>query len=103
MKPWRSYHEDLITDLKDPEEAIAYLNAALEAADQKAFLLALRNVAEAHGSMTLLSRRAKLHRVSLYKMLSKKGNPSLGSLMALMDVLGVRLFIGQKQNLKKAA
>jgi probable addiction module antidote protein len=39
------------------------------------FLLALRNVAEARG-MTKLAARSKLNRESLYKMLSKRGNPS---------------------------
>ncbi len=42
------YHEDLVETLKDPDEAIGYLRAALEESDMpKVFLIALRNVAEA--------------------------------------------------------
>jgi len=44
-----TYQEDLIEALKDPREAAAYLNAAMEEGDRELFLLALRNVAEAHG------------------------------------------------------
>jgi DNA-binding phage protein len=44
-----TYQEDLIEALKDPREAAAYLNAAVEGDDRALFLLALRNVAEAHG------------------------------------------------------
>jgi DNA-binding phage protein len=45
-----TYHHDLIESLKDPEEAIGYLRAALEEADMpEVFLLAMRDVAEAKG------------------------------------------------------
>ncbi len=59
MKPSRSYHQELIEDLKDPAEASAYLNASLEAGDQSAFLLVLRNVLEARGNMTKIARDSK--------------------------------------------
>lgn len=41
-----SYNEFLIEQLRDPEEAAAYLNAAMEE-DEDTFLLALQNVANA--------------------------------------------------------
>lgn len=50
----KNYQEWLIEKLKDQDEAVAYLNAALEESlkgdeeSQHLFLLALRNVAEAH-------------------------------------------------------
>lgn len=49
------YHTELIESLKDHAHAVAYLNAALEenlkgdAESQKLLLMALKNVAEAHG------------------------------------------------------
>ena len=49
MPKTKNYQEELIEDLKDPSEAANYLNAALEDADPEVFLLALRDVAEAHG------------------------------------------------------
>ncbi len=93
----KSYHEDLIESLKDPEEAIGYLRAALEENDMpEVFLLALRNVAEARG-MSQLAREAHLNRENLYKILSKRGNPELESLYAILDALGLKLSIELKQ------
>jgi DNA-binding phage protein len=48
-KKTTSYQKDLIEALKDPREAVAYLNAVMDEGDRELFLLALRNVAEAHG------------------------------------------------------
>jgi probable addiction module antidote protein len=93
MKKSKSYHEDLINDLKNPMTAIGYLNAVLEDGDQEAFLLALRNVAEARGGFSKLSRLAKLNRVNLYHMLSKKGNPELNTLEKILHSLGFRLAV----------
>lgn len=76
----------------DPEEAAAYLNAALEDGAQDVFLLALRDIAEAKG-MSRLSRNAKLNRESLYRMLSSKGNPQLSSLESILESAGLRLAI----------
>jgi probable addiction module antidote protein len=72
---WRDYDDYLIESLKDRRLAEAYLNAALEEDDARVFLLALRDVAQARG-MSKLAARSKLNRESLYKMLSKRGNPA---------------------------
>ena len=98
MKPAKDYREDLIEDLKNPEEAFAYLNAALEAWDKKAFLLALRNVLEAHGGMTRISRHTKINRVSLYKMLSTNGNPAFENILRLLQTAGIRLQVVPRPN-----
>lgn len=98
-----SYKKILIERLKKtPKEAIGYLNAALEEEDDpRVFLLALKDVAEAYGGMSLLSEKTSLHRVSLYRMLSKNGNPEISSVNRLLRVFGLRLAVTQK--LKKAA
>jgi DNA-binding phage protein len=44
-----NYQEILVKHLQDPEQAIAYLNAAIEEDDAGLFLIALKNVAEAQG------------------------------------------------------
>jgi probable addiction module antidote protein len=87
------YHPLLIEALKQPKEAEAYLTVALEQGDPKMFLVALRNVAEARGGIGKVAAKSKLNRESLYRMLSKKGNPSLASLTALLKSLGFRLAI----------
>ncbi len=92
MKPSKSYQESLIQSLKEPREVAEYINAALEEDDLDIFLLALRNVAEAHG-MTTVSRQAKLNRVSLYRMLSKRGNPEFQSVLQLLNSWGLKLSV----------
>ena len=87
-----SYYEGLLQRLEDAEQATAYLNAALEDGDQEVFLLALRDVAEAHG-ISKLSQDAQLNRENLYRMLSRQGNPQLTSLIALLKSMGLRLSI----------
>nr|NGX38649.1 hypothetical protein [Chlamydiota bacterium] len=77
----KNYQKWLIENLKDHDEAVAYLNAALEESlkgdeeSQHLFLIALRNVAEAHGGIGNLAKRTGMGRESLYKTLSQKGNP----------------------------
>ena len=93
MSRSKKYQDDLVQALKDPEEAAAYLNASLEAGEPEAFLLALRNVAEAHGGMGELAKSTNLNRENLYRMLSKQGNPELQSLALLLNSLGFRLAI----------
>ena len=91
MKAGVDYYEYLIKHLrKNPDEAAAYLNAALEAGDKGAFLLALRNVMEVLGGMTKMSDRTKINRVSLYKMLSPNGNPGFENIMRILQTAGIR-------------
>lgn len=45
-----SYRERLLESLKNADEAAQYLNACLEDEDGRVFLLALRDVADAHGN-----------------------------------------------------
>lgn len=98
-----SYQKDLIESLKDPCEAAAYLNAAIEEGDRAVFLLAIRNVAEANGGMAAVAKKAKLSRESLYRMLSNKGNPEIKSLTTLLHTMGLRLSIEAEPHSCKAA
>ena len=90
--PIKDYDELLIEDLRDLDEAAAYLTACFE--DSEAvFLQGLRKVAEAHGGLSTIASNAGLNRESLYRMLSEEGNPRLSSLSALLGSLGLRLQI----------
>jgi DNA-binding phage protein len=61
MPTHKPYHSYLIESLKDPAEATAYLDAVLEDGDLKHILLALKNVVEAHESLsnTLIDAQRK--------------------------------------------
>ena len=93
----KKYQDWLIDKLKDHDEAVAYLNAALEESlkgdeeSQHLFLLALRNVAEAQGGVAQLAKKARVGRESLYKALSKTGNPKWHTLVSLIIGLGLNL------------
>lgn len=90
----KRYQDELIEALQDPQEAQAYLNAALEDGNSEVFLLALRDVAEARlGGVRQLANQTQLNRESLYRMLSEKGNPELSSLNAILTTLGFRLAV----------
>jgi probable addiction module antidote protein len=102
-KKTTTYQEDLIETLKDPREAAAYLNAAMEEGDRELFLLALRNVAEANGGMAAVSEKSKLNRESMYRMLSKKGNPEIKSILTLLHSMGLKMSIEPKITPSKAS
>ena len=93
-----SYQEDLVESLKNPKEAAAYLNAAIEEGERELFLLALRNIAEAQGGIATIAEKAHLNRENLYRMLSKRGNPEIKSLLTLLHAMGLELTVKtQKQ------
>ena len=94
----KTYHEILIAALKDPAQAASYLNVVLEEKDPKMFLVALRNVAEARGGLSKLSRQTRLNRANLYRVFSKTGNPEIQTLSHILDTLGLRLAVETKSH-----
>ena len=97
MEKYRDFKDYNIEKLRDPEEAKVYLSVALEEyeedSDTEAFLLALRDVAEAQGELTKLALDTGLNRQNLYKTLSEKGNPRLQTVEAILHQLGFRLSV----------
>ena len=93
----KNYKADLLTRLADPEYAAAYLTQVLAEKDSAAFLIALKDVVEAGGGPGKLARRVGLKRPSLYKILSKKGNPTLETLQEILKPLGLRLCIASDE------
>jgi probable addiction module antidote protein len=96
-----SYRDALIESLKDPNEAMEYLDACLRDGDPRIFLLALKDVADAHGGVRALSEATQLNRENLYRALSKSGNPSFQTLSAILGALGLRLSVGSAAPRKK--
>ena len=77
----------------DSTEAInAYMEEAL-ATDDPAFIAkALGTIARAHG-MSQIARKTGLSRESLYKALSAEGNPEFGTVIRVMQALGLKFSI----------
>jgi probable addiction module antidote protein len=89
----KNYKDDLTKRLRDPEYAADYLAQVLAEKDSAAFLIALKDVVEASGGMGNLSGRVGVKRPSLYKILSKNGNPTLATLQEILKPLGLRISI----------
>lgn len=86
------YEKSLFEDLRNPEEAAAYLNAALEDGSQEIFLMALRDVAKARG-ISGVAKAASVNRENLYRILSENGNPQLSNLASILKTLGLKLSV----------
>jgi probable addiction module antidote protein len=80
--------------LKTPEECALYLEAAFaEAGDDPTFIAkAIGDVARARG-MSKTARDVGITREGLYKALSEEGNPSFGTVLKVLSVLGLRLHV----------
>ena len=78
--------------MRDPVEAAAYVEAILELNDPAALLVALRQIARAHG-MAEVARRADLGEKTLFRALSDKGNPTLATVRKVLHAVGLRLSV----------
>ena len=93
-----SHHDLEVEELRtDREQAIAYLKIAMESLDdpedRAAGLLALRAIAEAYGGLGKIAQEAGISRESLYRALSPTGNPTLKTLIAVLNTVGMRLSV----------
>ena len=78
----------------NPEFAAEYLRAALEDDDEPGVLLiALRRIAEARGGIAKVAKAAGIERESLYRALSRRGNPRLSTLVAVTRAVGLKLTV----------
>ena len=89
-----SHDEAIIRRLrKDPEFAAEYVKAALEDTEEPLVLLiALRHLAQARG-IAKVAKAAGIERESLYRALSRRGNPRLSTLVAVTKAIGLKLTV----------
>ena len=78
--------------LTSEQDAIDYLDAAAETGDPKLMQAAIGDVAKARG-MGQIAKEAGVGRESLYKSLSRDGNPSFATILKVVHALGGRLTI----------
>lgn len=88
-------HDSAMAELyrSDPELALAVINGILEGGDQAELLVVLRQMTQAFGGMQAVAEQAKLNPTQLYRTLSPKGNPALGSLTGILKAMGLRLAV----------
>ena len=102
MRNYRKFKDYHIEQLRDPEDAKIYLSVALEDyeinEDIDAFLLAVRDVAEAQGGISKLAERLSLTYDGLNKVLSENGNPQLNTIREILHELGFKFSIEAREN-----
>ena len=77
--------------LADDNNAAALLDAAFAGGDEGDIMYALREVAMAKEGVAGVAEATGLSRETLYRTLSRSGNPRLSTLLAVMRAAGVRL------------
>jgi probable addiction module antidote protein len=93
--PTKEYQTDLLARLSNSNYAATYLKAAfdetLSDGNTEAFLLALKNVVEAKGSTQAIANKSKISRQHLYRILSGDGNPTLDTLISILQAVGLTI------------
>jgi len=85
-------HTDFLREhLADDANVAALLDEALAGGDEGDVMYALRAISEARGGIASVATVTGLSRETLYRTLSRNGNPRLSTLLALMRASGVRL------------
>lgn len=87
LKTW-----DASEHLDSQEMVFAYMNAAMEEGDPSLFTAALGDVARARG-MTEIAKKAGVSRESLYRALSRDGNPEFATIVKVMNAMGLRMSV----------
>jgi DNA-binding phage protein len=93
----KSYHRYLIESLKDPTEAAAYLDSIVEDGDLEHIVLALKNVAEARGSLVELSTRIGSNWENFHQLLARRELPELLTITELLSEVGLKLSVTVKE------
>lgn len=93
VNPQRSSLYNPADELKTAEDIAAYLEIAMEDEDERVLLMALRNSTDSIGGMTELARRTGLSRETLYRTLSRQGNPKFTTLRSILRAFGLTLSV----------
>lgn len=88
-------HYDPAETLRDPQSVPFFLTLAFETADAGYIAHALGIAARSEG-MTDIARRTGLSREALYRSLTENGNPTLRSVLAVLDAMGLSLAVVEK-------
>jgi len=81
---------DAAEHLRTREDMAAYVACALEEGDPALIAAALGDIARAQG-MTKIAKQTGLGRESLYKTLSREGNPELATVLKVFSSVGLKL------------
>ena len=90
-----SWDDYMTATLQDSNEAIAYLELALEEyqkdGDTSALMHAIQRVAESRGGISKLAKETQLNRQNLYRIFSNKISPRFDTLSKILRALGITI------------
>jgi probable addiction module antidote protein len=92
-KKLRTYAYDSAAHLNSKTAIQAYMEEAMATHDPKFIAEALGTIARARG-MSQVAKKTGMSRESLYKALSTEGNPEFGTVIRVMDALGLKFSVG---------
>jgi probable addiction module antidote protein len=81
--------------LKSEDDILEYIKVWMEDGTPREIASALRDVARSRG-MSEIARKAGLGRQALYNALSDNGNPTLETLTAVLNALGLQLTVQKR-------
>ena len=81
--------------IETKEDIIAFLEEAIEENDPDFLLRTIGHIARSKG-MTQLAKELNIDRKGLYKALAPDGNPSFKTVFKLIELLGLRIKLEQK-------
>ena len=95
---FRKFEEHLYEKLRDPEYAAMYMETAMEMGGVDDFLQALQEVIKAQeGGMRRAAEEIGHGRESLYKSISKRGNPGIKTVSNLLETLGLKITVTPRE------
>lgn len=88
---------DAANYLDGREDEADLLSDAVADGDPRYIAAALGAVARAHGGISELARNTGLHRQTLQKALSERGNPTLDTVLKVLGALGLQMTIERRE------
>jgi len=102
MKKYRTWHEVLVEQLMDPDEALDYLQFAIDGyqkdGDTSFFLRALRTVAESQGGIAEVAKKIGIAPESLSEILASDDPPRIDTYGTILNAFGWQLAIQPLEN-----
>jgi len=92
-------HTEFLREHLDDANVAALLNEALAGGDEGDVMYALRAICDARAGVANVATATGLSRETLYRTLSRNGNPRLSTLLALMRASGLRLRVERADSL----
>ena len=101
------YREGLLKRLTNPRYASQLLKYSFEEScrdgNWEAFGLVLQDVIEALGNKRAFAKKIGISRPHLYRMFGKDANPTLKTLLPILNTLGLKLIISSENEERKKA